>query len=91
MKSPQCKSPVKRHPSTKQSSTPRRPFAPEEDQCLVELKGQGLPWKEVHRQYSNAFPELERAEGTLRVRSTKLGGRQTVKSEPAHRRRAKCS
>ncbi len=51
---------VKRRPSVPQNSTPRRHFVPEEDRYLIELKGQGLSWKEIRRQYNSAFPERER-------------------------------
>ena len=69
----ECKSPVKRSLSTKRRKITRLPFTPGEDDLLIRLKNQGLPWKEIHRQHKNAFPQRHRGEGCLQVRyCTKL-------------------
>ncbi|KAB5518243.1 hypothetical protein GE09DRAFT_933727, partial [Coniochaeta sp. 2T2.1] len=51
----------------------KRRFTPEEDDLLVELKNQGLPWQDIHKQFTDAFPQRERRVGSLQVRyCTKL-------------------
>ncbi|RYP56071.1 hypothetical protein DL771_012134 [Monosporascus sp. 5C6A] len=52
----QDQSPVKRRPTTKRGALTRARFTPEEDDLLVELKKQGLPWHEIHKQFIVAFP-----------------------------------
>ena len=41
-------------------------FTAEEDELLVNLKGKGLTWHEIHSRFSNEFPG--RSKGTLQVR-----------------------
>jgi hypothetical protein len=68
---PQSQSPVKRRPTTKRGASTRARFTPEEDGLLVELKNQGLPWQDIHKQFTNAFPHRERRVGSLQVRYCK--------------------
>ncbi|KAB5513491.1 hypothetical protein GE09DRAFT_629412 [Coniochaeta sp. 2T2.1] len=71
----QYQSPVKRRPSTKRGVSTRARFTPEEDDLLVELKNQGLPWQDIHKRFTDAFPQRERRVGSLQVRyCTKLKG-----------------
>jgi hypothetical protein len=69
----QSQSPVKRRPTMKRGASTRARFTPEEDGLLVELKNQGLPWQDIHKQFTRAFPHRERRVGSLQVRyCTKL-------------------
>ena len=71
----QNQSPVKRRPSTKRGVSTRARFTPEEDNLLVELKNQGLPWQDIHKKFTDVFPQRERRVGSLQVRyCTKLKG-----------------
>jgi hypothetical protein len=48
-------------------------FTPAEDRLLVELKNQRLPWQDIHKQFTGAFPHRARGVGSLQVRyCTKL-------------------
>lgn len=58
--------------SRTQRSSAAHAFAREEDDLIVKLKDAGLPWPEIHKQFSNEFPQ-RRSQGSLQVRySTKL-------------------
>jgi hypothetical protein len=71
----QYQSPVTRRPTAKRGASTRARFTPEEDDLLVELKNQGLPWQDIHKQFTDAFPQRERRVGSLQVRyCTKLKG-----------------
>ncbi|KAJ9138013.1 hypothetical protein NKR19_g7999 [Coniochaeta hoffmannii] len=61
----QYQSPVKRRPSTKRGVSTRARFTTEEDDLLVKLKNQGLPWQDIHKKFTNAFPKRERRVGSL--------------------------
>ncbi|KAK3940945.1 hypothetical protein QBC46DRAFT_458630 [Diplogelasinospora grovesii] len=68
-------SPVKRRTTTKRGASIRARFTPEEDDLLVKLKNQGLPWQGIHKKFTDAFPQRERRVGSLQVRyCTKLKG-----------------
>jgi hypothetical protein len=60
---------------TEQDSATRARFTAEEDELLVELKAvRRMPWREIHRLFSETFPG--RSVGTLQVRyCTKLKGK----------------
>jgi hypothetical protein len=53
----QYQSPAKRRPTTKRGASTRARFTPEEDDLLVELKNQGLPGQDIHKQFTDAFPQ----------------------------------
>ncbi|KAK2051730.1 hypothetical protein LY76DRAFT_377718 [Colletotrichum caudatum] len=58
---------TKTQKSARRSAKSRCPFSEQENKLLVQLKGQGLPWKKIH----SYFPD--RSLGTLQVHfSTKL-------------------
>ncbi|KAK0613148.1 hypothetical protein B0T17DRAFT_400451 [Bombardia bombarda] len=72
---PQDKSRAKESRSLRRGGgTPLTP----EDNLLVELKSQGLSWKEIHKRFTQAFPDRERSMGSLQVHyCTKVKRRQT--------------
>ncbi|KAK1637330.1 hypothetical protein BDP81DRAFT_222472 [Colletotrichum phormii] len=62
---------LKRRKSARRSAKSRCPFSEQENKLLVQLKGQGLSWREIHSRFSSSFPS--RSLGTLQVHfSTKL-------------------
>ncbi|KAK1656969.1 hypothetical protein BDP55DRAFT_53175 [Colletotrichum godetiae] len=57
--------------SPRQPSRRRGPFSKHENELLIQLKGEGLSWKEIYNGFSASFPG--RSLGTLQVHfSTKL-------------------
>lgn len=75
---PRYKSPVNRRSSTKQGAPTRVAFTPEEDDLLIKLKNQELSWKQIHMQFTDAFPQRQRSVGGLQVRyCTKLKERRS--------------
>ncbi|KAK1690414.1 hypothetical protein BDP55DRAFT_628085 [Colletotrichum godetiae] len=62
---------LKRRESARRSGKSRGPFSEQENKLLIQLKGQGLSWREIHSSFSSSFPG--RSLGTLQVHfSTKL-------------------
>jgi hypothetical protein len=59
----QYQSPAERRPTTKQGASTRARFTPEEDGLLVELKN--LPWQDIHKKFTDAFPQRERRAESL--------------------------
>ncbi|KAI1462869.1 hypothetical protein F4805DRAFT_409550 [Annulohypoxylon moriforme] len=70
-------SPAKKHSSSSICST-LNGYTAEEDEFLKQLKERHeLPWKEIHRQFIQAFPRKNRSVPALQVRyCTKLKGSQ---------------
>lgn len=62
---------LKRRKSARRSAKSRGPFSEQENELLIQLKGRGLSWREIHSSFSSSFPG--RSLGTLQVHfSTKL-------------------
>ncbi|KAK1634180.1 hypothetical protein BDP81DRAFT_66640 [Colletotrichum phormii] len=62
---------LKGRKSARRSAKSRCPFSEQENELLIQLKGQGLSWREIHNSFSSSFPG--RSLGTLQVHfSTKL-------------------
>jgi hypothetical protein len=51
----------------KQRKRGRLEYTEQEDNKLMCLKKEGLPWKEIHLAFNRAFPERERSIGSLQV------------------------
>ncbi|KAK2052812.1 hypothetical protein LY76DRAFT_687639 [Colletotrichum caudatum] len=62
---------LNRRKPAKRSVKSRCPFSEQENTLLLQLKGQGLSWRDIHSRFSRSFPG--RSLGTLQVHlSTKL-------------------
>ncbi|KAK3933813.1 hypothetical protein QBC46DRAFT_454591 [Diplogelasinospora grovesii] len=70
--SQQYKPPAKKSLSTKRGAATRIAFTPEEDDLLIELNSQELPWKKIHMQFREAFPEPERSVAALQSSASEL-------------------
>jgi hypothetical protein len=63
-----CASHAKRSQPALQRKRGRLGYEEQEDNKLMCLKNKGLPWKEIHVAFNNAFPGRERSIGSLQVR-----------------------
>ena len=73
---PQDKSRINGSGSLRRGGGAESPLTPE-DNLLIELKSQGLSWKEIHRRFTQAFPDRKRSMGSLQVHyCTKVKRRQ---------------
>ncbi|KAI3545675.1 hypothetical protein CABS02_09213 [Colletotrichum abscissum] len=56
---------MQRRKPARRSAKSRRPFSEQENRLLIQLKGQGLSWREIHNDFSSYFPG--RSLATLQV------------------------
>jgi hypothetical protein len=64
------------HRTTNQYRATRAAFTAEEDNLAIKLKEDGLPWKDIHKQFTEFFPGWRTVVALQVQYCTKLKGRQ---------------